>query len=38
MEVKGEFDDTIKVLTRDWGNIFSANSWKLLFCKNTLMM
>ena len=37
LEGKVEFDNTIKVLTRDWGNFVSTNSWKPLFCKITLM-
>ena len=33
LETKAEYDKSIEVLNRDWGNIVKTNSWKPLFCK-----
>ena len=37
LDVKVELDNTIKVLTRDWGNFIKRNFWKPLLHKITLM-
>ena len=37
LDVKVELDNTIKVLTRDWGNFINRNFWKPLLHNITLM-
>lgn len=36
LEVKGEFDDIIKVFNPNRGKIVNPNSWKPLFCMSYL--